>query len=372
MHIAAVNNNPSSPTEPATQQVLPPTAAAVDVDSAPVVPARRSGWSWLTAILLLVALAAVAYAHLQLGALRKESARRLGDLEQATIRATETANRADAEARAARERAMLLETRLAEEQGQREALEQLYADLSRGRDEAVMVEVERLVAMASQELSISGNVSTALAALQTADVRLARTDSARFLPLRRVIARDVERLKVAPTVDITGMALKLDQLAAGVDNWPLVSEARPSTPAAATAKPADAVVPSAAAPWWERWIERLRTELGEYGDLIRLRHVETPEALLLVPQQQQLLRQQLKLRLLNGRQALLMRNDRLFRADLTEAQALIKRYVDTHQPNVAAALATLKQLGSTGLSVEVPQINDSMAAVRAARTTPGR
>ena len=198
-------------------------------------PARRSIGSWVAVIAIGLAIAAAAYTHVQLGNLRKESARRLGELEQATLRANETANRADAEARAARERTALLEARLAEEQGQREALEQLYADLSRGRDEAVLVEVERLVAMAGQELSISGNVATALAALQTADVRLARTDSARFLPLRRMIARDIERLKVAPTVDIAGMAVKLDQIAAGVDSWPLLSDARAASAAVAPA-----------------------------------------------------------------------------------------------------------------------------------------
>ena len=266
---------------------------------------------------------------------------------------------------------MVLEARLADEQGQREALEQLYTDLSRGRDEAVLVEVERLVAVASQELSVSGNLNTALAALQTADLRLARSDSARFLPLRRVIARDIERLKVAPSVDVAGMALKLDQIAAAVDNWPLLSDARP--PGDAQPAPnAAANAPSPGLPRWERWLERLRSELGDYRDLVRWRRVDTPEALLLVPQQQQLVRLQIKLRLLNARQALLMRNDRLFRADLGEAQTLVSRYVDVRQANVAAAVATMKQLGSTALSVEVPQINDSLAAVRAARTTPGR
>ena len=335
-------------------------------------PARGSASAWITVIVVVVALAAALYALAQLAALRKESARRLTDLEQATTRAMETANRADAEARSARERAALLEARLAEEQGQREALEQLYADLSRGRDEAVLVEVERMVAMAGQELAISGNVSTALAALQTADARLARADSARFLPLRRVIARDIERLKVAPTVDITGIALKLDQLAAGADLWPLASDPRPAPQAAAPGKAVDLNAPSPGSRWWERWIERLQSELGEYRDLVRLRQVETPDSLLLQPQQQQLVRLQIKLRLLNARQALLGRNDRLFRADLAETQALMTRYVDTRQPNAAAALGLLKQLGSTALSVDVPQINDSLAAVRAARTTPGR
>jgi len=371
-----LTNDESSP----TAQTLPPTEATggARAPAAPppppplAPPPRRSGLVWSAVLLALIALASAIYAYVQLGNLRKESARRLSELEQASIRATETANRADAEARAARERALLLETRVTEEQGQREAMEQLYADLSRGRDEAVMVEVDRLVAMASQELSISGNVATALAALQTADLRLARADSARFLPLRRVIARDIERLKLAPTIDITGMALKLDQIATGVDAWPLVSDARVASPSGVVGPPEQSDLPSPAMPWWERWLVRLQSELGEYRDLIRLRQVETPGALLLLPPQQQLLRQQIKLRLLTARQALLMRNDRLFRADLVEAQNLINRYVDTRQPSVAAALATLKQLGSTALSVDVPQIHDSVAAVRAARTTPGR
>jgi uroporphyrin-III C-methyltransferase len=340
--------------------------------SPPVAVARRSTPTWIAVIAVGLVLAVALYAHVLLGNLRKESTRRLGELEQSTQRATEIANRADAEARAARERAALLEARLAEEQGQREALEQLYADLSRGRDEAVLVEVERLVAMASLELSISGNVATALAALQTADARLARTDSARFLALRRVIARDIERLRLAPTVDITGMALKLDQIAGGVDGWALQSEARPAPASASAPKTPDATEPSPGTPWWERWIERLQAELGEYRDLVTLRRVETPDALLLQPQQQNLVRQQIKLRLLTARSALLMRNDRLFRADLAEAQALVTRHVDARQPNVAAALGLIRQFGSTALSVDVPQINDSLAAVRSARTVPGR
>jgi uncharacterized protein HemX len=331
----------------------------------------RTSALWWLALLAVAALVAAVYAHLQLAKLRQESARRLSDLEQSSARVADVATRADAEARAARERAILLEARLAEEQGQREALEQLYADLSRGRDEAVLVEVERLVSMASQELAISGNVATALAALQTADARLARADSARFLPLRRVIARDIERLKVAPSVDVTGMALKIDQVAAGIDSWPLLSDPRPVAPASAPA-PADPLAPAAGLPWWGRWLDRLQTELGEYRDLVRLRRVDAPDAVLLQPQQQQLVRQLIRLRLLNARQALLGRNDRLFRADLAEAQALMTRYVDTRQPGAASALGALKQLASAALSVDVPQINDSVAAVRAARTTPGR
>ncbi len=336
-------------------------------------PARRSNsLSLLYALVAAAALALAAATYFQLSVLRKDAARRLTDLEQANLRTSEMAARADAEARAARERMSVLEARVAEEQGQREAMEQLYADLSRGRDEAVNVEVERLVSMAAQELAISGNVATALAALQTADARLARADSPRFLPLRRVIARDIERLKLAPSVDVTGIALKIDQIAAGVDGWTLLSDAK--LPVPAREAPAEGAAPetNAALPAWRRWLDRLRHELGEYRDLVRLRVVDAPEALLLQPQQQQLVRQQIRLRLLNARQALLGRNDRLFRADLAEAQALIMKHVDTRQPAAAGALAQLKQIAATALTVEVPQINDSVAAVRSTRVTPGR
>jgi uroporphyrin-3 C-methyltransferase len=353
--------------EPTTSQEAAVAPSAV-VEPVPVAP-RRAGWSWLALLALVLAVVVGAVSYSQLAAVKRETARRLGELQQAVSAATETATRADAEARSARQQAIVLESRLAEVESQREALEQLYADLSRGRDEAVLVEVERLITLGAQELQITGNVPTALAALQTADTRLARLDAPRFLPLRRVLARDIERLKAAPTVDITGIALKIDQLIAGSESWPLLADAAPTAPASA-ARPTPQ--PPRSLEWWERTWESIQRELGEYRDLIRIRIVEAADAMLLGQQQQTLVRQQLRLRLLSARQALLARNDRLYRADLAEAQTLLNRYFDVRQRDAAAALASMRQLASAPLSVETPNINDSLSAVRAVRTTPGR
>ena len=351
----------------------PPAAYAVDDAVAPPRPAlapfevNTRALLWIALTALLVAIFAAGYAYRELGSVKRESARRFGELQQSVATANEAANRADAEARAARQQAALVEARLAEEQGQREALEQLYSDLSRGRDEAVLVEVERLIAVAAQELQLSGNVATALAALQTADARLSRSDNARFLPLRRVLARDIERMKAAPSVDFTGIALKLDQLASSVDSWPLLAQVM-ATPTQSSMHTYDTSPDASSASWWERRWRVLQGELGEYRDLIRIRRVDSPDSVLLDTQQQTLVRQQLRLRLLNARQALLVRNDRLYRADLSEAQALMARYIDTRTPQVASAVASLKQLAATALSVELPTIGDSLAAVRALRT----
>jgi uncharacterized protein HemX len=371
-------------TEP-TPRPDPPVPSATAPDAAPAIApidggrSKRARFPWLTLVALLLAVAAAAYAYVQLGHVKREVARRFADLQQAVSSATDTAARADAEARAARQQAAVLEARLAEVESQRDALEQLYADLSRGRDDAVLVEVERLVSLAGQELSISGAVPMALAALQTADARLARLESPRLVPLRRVLARDIERLKSAPTVDSTGIALKLDQLINGVDAWPLLSEAASPTTAAPGGKSASDSAAAPAAPplprsadWWQRTWAAIQRELGAARDLIRIRMVESPESVLLTQSQQQLVRQQMKLRLLTARHAMLARNDRLYRADLLEAQSLMTRYFDTRAREVAAAVALVRQLAAMPLSVETPNINDSVAAVRAARTAPLR
>lgn len=357
-------------TEPTTSQESAVSPPAVVEPVAVASTARGARAAWLALLALLLALAVGVLSYTQLAAVKRETARRLGELQQASLAATETAARADAEARSARQQTAVLESRLAEVESQREALEQLYADLSRGRDEAVLVEVERLITLGAQELQITGNVPTALAALQTADTRLARLESPRFLPLRRVLARDIERLKAAPTVDVTGIALKIDQLIGSSEGWPLLADANPTAPATASAR--QAPQPPRQLEWWERTWGAVQRELGEYRDLIRIRLVDSPDAMLLGQQQQMLVRQQLRLRLLNARQALLGRNDRLYRADLSEAQTLLNRYFDVRQRDTAAALASMKQLASAPLSVETPNINDSVAAVRALRTAPGR
>jgi uroporphyrin-3 C-methyltransferase len=359
-------------TEPTTSNesaVSPPAASpGAALNSSP--PARRSRAFLVAAVAIVLALAVAFVSYTQLAAVKRETARRLAELQQATAAATETAARADAEARAARQQAVLLESRLAEVESQRAGLEQIYADLSRGRDDAVLVEAERLITLGAQELQIAGNVPAALAALQTADARIARLESPRFVPLRRLLARDIERLKAAPSVDVTGIALKIDHLIGGVEGWPLLADA------AAGAASTIPVRPSPIAPaefgWWHRAWNSVQRELGDYRDLIRIRTVDAPDAMLLNRQQQQLVRQQLRLRLLNARQSLLARNDRLYRADLAEAQTLMNRYFDVRQRDAAAALAAMKQLASAPLSVETPSVNDSVAAVRALRSVPAR
>ena len=365
--------------EPSPAPVPPPvpeSPAAVDEPgrrSAP--PAARNMWRSLRLLVWLVLILAAIAAALAGWRLRTDvdqAQQRLVESERALAAATQQAGKSERDAQLRIER---LEAEVARLRDQRSELDLLYMDLTRGRDEAALVEVDRLVNLAAQELQIGANTASAIAALQTADARLARIDRPQLVNLRRAITRDLERLRAAPSVDLTGLALKIDQIAQGVDALPLLAEAIIRSPAptpaakaaAKTVAPPDAAavtVTQTGSGWWadvRRWLQQ------EFGDLVRIRDVDTPEALLLTGAQQQLARQQLRLRLLNARQALLMRNDRLYRADLTEAQNLIARYFDTRQTATVTAQSQLKQLSAAPLTVELPQIADSVAALRAAR-----
>jgi uncharacterized protein HemX len=354
------------PENPSSAPSAPAPAPGVPAPELPAAaPAPRSGRPLRFALLLAVAVLALGSA-IGLWMLRGE-VRALGQqLEQsraALTAADELSAQRDREAQLRIER---LETDLARLHEQRGELDQLYADLTRGRDDLALIEVERLVMLAAQELQSGTGLPAALAAMQGADARLARIGGPQVIALRRAIARDLERLRAAPTVDITGTALKLDQLAQSVDGLPLLAEAA-ARPASATRKAAGAAAPAARETSDSAWT-RVRAWLGqEFGDLIRIREVDTPEALLLNGPQQQLVRHQLRLRLLDARQTLLMRSDRLYRADLAEAQALLSRYFDLRAPAAAAAQSQLKQLAGLPLSVDLPQVSDSLAALRSLR-----
>ena len=373
------NPNPTPPAETAPAPATPVrTGLAADAAPAPApaaatlpvgaLPPRGARGPWVLAVLLGALAAAGLTAYVGLERSNEALVQRLQQLESEGAAAAERGEQA---LRAARAETQKLADDLERLRQQRADLDQLYLDLTRGRDETALWEVERLVTVAAQELQVGGNLGTALAALQAADARLARIDRPQLVNLRRALTGDIERLRSAPAVDLTGLAVKLDQLAAAVDGWPLLAEPPRKGPLAPAAPAAPGAAEAAArgrdsadAGAWagvRRWLRE------EFGGLLQIRQVDTPEALLLDATQQRLARQQMRLRLLNARQALLQRNDKLYRADLGEAQQLLGRYFDARQPAVAAAAAQLKSMAQAPLSVDVPRVDATLAALRAAR-----
>ena len=106
----------------------------------------------------------------------------------------------------------------------------------------------------------------------------------------------------------------------------------------------------------------------EMKGLVRIRDLEMTDVALVTPSQAYFLRENLKLRLLSARVAVLARDEPSFREDLKASQAWVVKYFDARAKTTIAAQASLKQVAESPVTITVPDINASLAAVRAART----
>ncbi len=349
-------------TAPAGTAQAVPAASAVP-GAAPRSGSPKAGFDrWKMAALLALAFIAWQWVDTrgELNRIREDIALRLQTAEGDSRDSQRVARDAQEAARDLQARLSLLDARLTEQRGQQAALEQLYQELSRSRDESVLSEVEQTLSLASQQLQLAGNVQGSLLALQSIDARLARSDRPQFIPLRRVIGREIDRLKLLPTLDLAGLTLRIDQLLLSIDVLPMAADARQALPADSADEPAGSLSRFGSLIW------------SEIRQLVRIQRHEGAEPPLLAPEQQYFLRENLKLRLLNARVALLQRNEASFRADLRQASQWVQKYFDARQKNVVAVLATLQELQTSALTVSVPTLAESLSVVRSYKADSDR
>ncbi|MBC3917497.1 uroporphyrinogen-III C-methyltransferase [Undibacterium sp. CY18W] len=377
----------ANPVEPAARQTIIP---------APQENTRSTAWgspAYLASGVLAVLLAVNWWSSQnQITSLREEVARRLLSADTNSSETKVLARNVQDTAKEIQSKVILLEGKQSEAQSQQLALEQLYQDLSRNRDDWALAEIEQVLATASQQLQLAGNVQGALIALQNADARLAKSEKPQFISIRRAIAKDIERLKSLPALDLPGVALRLDSVITQIDHIPLwadeksvVSATPPKAPLRVLPKSLPKSLPGTKAakqPVEEivenTWTMRLQdawqsfsSEMwNEVRQLIRVRNVETPDVLLLTPTQSYFARENLKLRLLNARLALLSRNESIFRSDMIAAQDAIAKYFDTRAKQTQTVQALLRQVQGSNLSIEMPTLAESLNAVRNYKVKP--
>jgi len=345
-----------SDTEPAAAGTAPPAAPPPAARAAR--RTSRLAVLALIAVLLAAGLALLSWldTRQRIGATQEELARRLRDIEADARDARVTARQAQETVREAQVRLGQLDARLAEWQSQQLALEALYQDLSRNRDEWQLAEIEQVLTIASQQLQLARNVRAALLALQLAEARLARADRPQFTPIRRALARDIERLKAAPAIDFPALALRLDNVIASVDSLPLAFDERSEPQGAQKEAP-----PAADRGFFARLGSEVWSELSQ---LVVVRRMGPAEPPLLPPSQAYFVRENLRLRLLNARASLLARDEAGYREDLRASSAWVQRYFDPRSKYTADAAAQLKQLAGVSISFEMPTISESLDAVR--------
>lgn len=267
----------------------------------------------------------------------------------------------------------LLEVRVAEAVMQRTQVEELLQSVSRSRDENIVADVEAALRVAMQQSALTGSAEPLVATLQQIEARLARHNQPRLERVRRAVNRDLDRLKTLGTVDIAHLTLRLDEAMRMIDGLPLLAQADPRgarQPAAAASRPATAASSaSTEADWRDRathwWQSGTAAVVNELRSLVRVSSIEHPEAMLMAPEQQFFLRENLKLRLLNARLALLSRQFDIAQSDIRDAQSALARHFEPRAKRVAALGEMLRQVSAQSRQTSTPQPDDTLAALAA-------
>jgi len=349
-------------------------------DASPLTDRPAARW-WpavaITALLLtLVALALAWSTQQRVKGLEQELVRRQADSQAQAAEARVTARAAQELARETAAKAALLEARVAEASMQRSQVEELLQSVSRSRDENVVADVEAAVRVALQQSALTGSAEPLVATLKQADERLARYNQPRLERVRRAVVRDLDRVKALGVTDISSLAVRLDEAVRLVDELPLLSLAEPRGKAgAAAARPAMAASAAAAAAaasstWRDTALQWWKDAAGRVGDeirsLVRVTRIDHPEAMLIAPEQQFFLRENLKLRLLNARLALLSRQFEIAQSDLRDAQAALERYFERGSKRAAAVSDLLRQVSTQARQTAVPRPDETLAALATA------
>ena len=216
-------------------------------------------------------------------------------------------------------------------------------------------------------------------------------------------------MRATPQIDLPGMNVRLESVIAAVGALPLAVDVRPqeqnkapeqepmqepvqeqasanevSTPEVdAVAPNSSQVTEEAAAPveaaapaepaaltaikqlaHIEFWQRLGRDFWGEFRSLIRIQRFDREEPALLAPGQDYFLRENLKLRLLSARLALLSHDQWLFRNELQEATTIVDQYFNGQEQSVRTVRESLRQLSAAEINIEVPNLNASMSAIK--------
>jgi uroporphyrin-3 C-methyltransferase len=330
--------------------------------SPPVAPGTRKH-VWLAAGALLLAVIAVAgvvalgwQGYRQMQSLETQLARRIGDFDAASREARAAAKAANDALADLQNRLKALENNAQETQNQQLALAAMYQELADSGDRRVLADIEQTLLLAQQQLQLAGNVKAAIIGLEAADARLSHLGKPQFAALHKAIVKDMEHLKLMPAADIEGMNAHLEALLQAVDGLKLESESEPPEHAAL---PPHGALNTMEAFSRDAWVE--------IKSLLRIRRLDHPELPLLTPSQNYFLRQNLKLRLLSARLAMLQRDEATFRADLSAAQTWVNHYFNRRDSGTQAFLASLAELLQAPVALQDAQIDASLKAVQAAR-----
>lgn len=318
------------------------------------------------AVLALIGALVSVWTVFKLNGIQEILAKQTSDVSTQAVEARVSAKQAEELARDTAARLAVTDAKLSEVSLQRAQLEDLMQSLSRSRDENLVVDIESAIRLAQQQSQLTGSVQPLLAALQSSQLRLTKVAQPRLAPVSRAIVRDIEQIKATPVTDTPTLLIKIDELVRAVDNLALLNAVGTSVANNPATKPAPETLSWARAismSWWEKMLNDLwRNAQG----LVRISRIDKPEASLLAPEQSYFVRENLKLRLLNVRMAVLARHFESAQADMNQVTRDLNKYFDVVSGQGPLTLTLAREVLAQSKNTEIPRIDATLAALATA------
>ncbi|QJR81137.1 heme biosynthesis operon protein HemX [Alteromonas pelagimontana] len=219
----------------------------------------------------------------------------------------------------------------------------------------LIAEADYLVRMAGRKLWLEQDIRTAIMLLSNADQRLQELTDPSVLPVRKLIAQDIQMLQQLNPVSHTSIALTLSGLLAQIDNLPLDTFEKPEQEATK-----DQVSESVS-----DWKQNLAAVWHSITDqFISVTRNETPVEPLMSEQQQWLAREQLKLQLMQAQSAAMNRQNDLYQQSLQSATALLEKKFAVGESEIKGFLREVQKLAAADVSQTLPQQMESQAPLQ--------
>ena len=349
----------------------PSIAAAAAPQPAPTLGHSGGGVAlYALAILTIAALVSSVLLWQRVTNMQEQLARQSADSGTQAVEARTIAQQAQDVARETSARLAVTEARVGEVALQRGQLEELMQSLSRSRDENLVVDIDAGLRLAQQQAQLTGSLQPLVAALKSASQRIERAAQPRLAPVLRAMGHDLERLEHASVTDTAGLLVRIDDLVRQVDDLPLINQVAQAAvmrrQAESAPTPAAAASSASESPWQSTLRRAWEGVRDETRGLVRVSRVDHPEAMLIAPDQAFFLRENLKLKLLNARLGLLARRMDSARADVAATINALNKYFDPASRRTQGAATALQQLQSHMKTAELPQLDDSFAALATA------
>ena len=231
--------------------------------------------------------------------------------------------------------------------------------LNRTRGDWMVADAEYMLNVANQRINLVGDLKTTLGALRAADNRLRDSGNPGVFKVREQIAREISALKGLKTVDIVGIFARIKVLEKQVSEIQVFLPHSGKVSSNASAE--EAKRQSEAIEYGIGDINRLLSSaLDDLKGMVIVRRTDREFDAILRPDQVQMIRGKLRLKLEIVRLALVERDSRLYLQNIQDAKDWLKAHFLMEHGVTKKFAAELDELALVGLEIDYPDISGSL------------